>query len=326
VKKDHVVIRVHAAAVNPVDYKIQMYDIFKGSYPMIMGSDISGTVYDVHENILSSRFNQGDRVLANSNSIGSRDPMEGGIQNFVSCHVDLVSKVPYSMTFTDAVTLPLGIATASLGLYGKDYLALPYPTVHPFEVEEREQKWLLIWGGTSAIGSAAIQLANSTPGINIVATAGKAHHDEVGALGAEIVFDYNDRDVEEKIIGLLRDSHRNLVGVLDAIGTPNFDAPIYRILSELGGGLIASTGPASEPEKDPKGVEHKLILEPQIVEKDPEVAQAVFGRFLEKTLEKGVVVPAPKARVVGKGLESVQAGIDAVKKGVHGEKIVVEII
>lgn len=146
------IIRVRAVAINPVDAEMQEHDIFESDYPCILGCDASGNVFDVSETIPSTRFKEGDRVLAECNAIGSRDVTEGAFQRYVSCHADLVSKIPERISFDEASTLPLAITTAAQGLYGKEYLNLPYPTLDPPEVSRPEEKWVLIWGGDSSVG------------------------------------------------------------------------------------------------------------------------------------------------------------------------------
>jgi hypothetical protein len=54
------------------------------------------------------------------------------------------------------------------------------------------------------------------------------------------------------------------------------------------------------------------------------IGEYIFGEFLPEALEKGVMQAKPDAEVVGKGLESVQHGVDVLKKGVSAKKIVVE--
>ena len=55
-----ILIKVHAAALNPVDWKIQKYGVFIQSFPAILGTDISGEVEEIAEDV--SDFKKGDRV------------------------------------------------------------------------------------------------------------------------------------------------------------------------------------------------------------------------------------------------------------------------
>lgn len=59
--------------------------------------------------------------------------------------------------------------------------------------------------------------------------------------------------------------------------------------------------------------------------KDSEVAKAVYEDFLPEALKKGSFVPAPKATVIGNGLDKIQEGLDKLKQGVSATKLVVSL-
>jgi len=320
VKQDHLVIKVAAVAINPVDFLEQDYDIFARAYPTILGCDIAGTIFDINvdDAVNAARFKEGDRVMGLANAIGNRNAAEGGFQLYVSCHADLVAKIPDSMSFTDACTLPLALTTSGYGLYGRDYLKAPYPSLKT----EETGKSILIWGGSSSVGSAAIQLAAAS-GLHVITTASKKNHDFCGSLGANAVFDHNAKDVDEQILNMV--NNRTLIGVFDAIGKPESRGPIYSILEQLEGGFIASVSALPEGESPPKNVVDKLLTTPWILQADKAAAEKLWREFLPAALEKGIIKPAPPAKVIGKGLEMIQEGINLLKKGVSGQKIVVEI-
>ena len=56
---------------------------------------------------------------------------------------------------------------------------------------------------------------------------------------------------------------------------------------------------------------------------EPKIGEAVWDKFLPEALKNGQFKPAPPAKVVGKGLESIQEGIDTLRKGVSATKIVI---
>lgn len=84
--------------------------------------------------------------------------------------------------------------------------------------------------------------------------------------------------------------------------------------------FIASAS-ALVPEKLPNGVEAKMIWGSSL--KNNEVGPAIFEHFLPKTLARGSFVVAPEPWMIGTGLESVQIGLDALKKGVSAKKVVI---
>lgn len=55
-----VLVKVEAAALNPVDHKIQQYGVVINEYPAILGQDIAGTVENIGEGV--NQFKKGDRV------------------------------------------------------------------------------------------------------------------------------------------------------------------------------------------------------------------------------------------------------------------------
>lgn len=59
--------------------------------------------------------------------------------------------------------------------------------------------------------------------------------------------------------------------------------------------------------------------------KDSDVSKAVYQDYLPQALKDGSFRPAPKATVVGKGLESLQGGLDKLKEGVSATKLVVSL-
>ena len=62
-----------------------------------------------------------------------------------------------------------------------------------------------------------------------------------------------------------------------------------------------------------------------IASKEPEVAKAIYDKFVPDALAKGILKAKPDPIVVGTGLEKVQAGLDRQKKGVSARKVVVQL-
>lgn len=59
---DEIIVKNHAVAVNPVDWKIQDYGFFIQTWPNVLGEDFAGEVVEVGKNV--SKFKKGDRVFA----------------------------------------------------------------------------------------------------------------------------------------------------------------------------------------------------------------------------------------------------------------------
>lgn len=132
------------------------------------------------------------------------------------------------MSFDQAVVLPLALSTAASALYQKEHLALPYPTTTPKPTD----KTILVWGGSSSVGSAAIQLALAS-GFAVVTTTSPKNFEFVGSLGATTVMDYKSPALAQQLCQALKEQQLELVGVFDAISeTPTFEK-IAALLRDL---------------------------------------------------------------------------------------------
>ena len=146
-----------------------------------------------------------------------------------------MATIPDSLSFDKACVLPLALSTAAAGLYGKGFLALPYPT----KGAKSTGSTILIWGGSSSVGSAAIQLAAAS-GLIVAATASKKNHDYVKDLGATHVFDYAQSDVADEIAKVLEGSP--CAGAYDAIAENDTTKSCAEVVHKLGGGTVATVG------------------------------------------------------------------------------------
>ncbi|WP_432836503.1 zinc-binding dehydrogenase [Dactylosporangium sp. CA-092794] len=92
----------------------------------------------------------------------------------------------------------LSLSTAATGLFQADHLGLPLPTIDPPERGET----VLVWGGSTSVGSNGIQLARGA-GYRVVTTASRRNFDYVRSLGAEAAVDYHDRDAVDQVIAAI---------------------------------------------------------------------------------------------------------------------------
>lgn len=185
---------------------------------------------------------------------------------------------------------------------------------------------LLLWGGSSSVGSSVVQLAVAS-GYSVIATASPANYAFVKSLGASFVLDYHNPDVVGILTALLRGGGGGggeLVGAYDAIGSETTVRQCAAVVSSVGGlgkGRVASVGVAPAV----KGVEVVRIGSAGIVSAEPAVAKRVWGEYLPAALEGGQLRPAPRESVVGTGLYYVQGALDLNKRGVSAAKVVVSL-
>lgn len=143
--------------------------------------------------------------------------------------------------------------------------------------------------------------------------------DRVKALGAPALFDYKSSSATNDILAALTGTE--FVGVADCISTEESAAgwtPIYKAL----GGRWAGVQP--NPLGIPEGAQGELLWAASIPFEDRDVGEAVWGSWVSKALENGMLKAQPDAVVVGKGLDKCQEAMDRQMRGVSFEKIVVE--
>lgn len=120
--KGQLVVKTHAIALNPIDYSIPVIADIAFPWikcPFVMGTDISGTVVEVGEDV--TRFHVGDQVVAIAQCYDKKSTgaPEGACQNHVVVRETFCSAMPYSVDFADASVIPLASQTALIGLFGK---------------------------------------------------------------------------------------------------------------------------------------------------------------------------------------------------------------
>lgn len=342
---NEIVVRNHAVAVNPIDWLLPAIGGIAFpwlKYPFILGSDVAGEVVAVGTNV--SRFQVGDRVLGQA--VGGHktrnNPAEGGFQLFTVLLEHMTTPIPHDMAYENAAVLPLGLSTAACGLFEKDQLALNHPSAHP----RPTGKTLLVWGGSTSVGSNAIQLAVAA-GYEVITTASPKNFDYVKKLGATEVFDYNSKTVIADVINAF--NGRTIAGAI-AIGHGSATACI-KILSRCKGDkFMAMATPPISLDDAPlrgnrmawliptmakliganvglmlkcrmRGIRTKFIFGTSLV--DNEVGPMIYAEFLPQALAEGRYTAAPDPLVIGHGLNQIPAALEAQKKGVSARKLVV---
>ncbi|KAJ8108756.1 hypothetical protein ONZ43_g6328 [Nemania bipapillata] len=310
---DEILVKNEAVAINPVDGNLQYMAFYPLNYPTILGQDVAGVVVAVGPGV--TRFKVGDRVIGHATSMTSGRQQDGGFQLYTTLQTNMVSPIPTSMAYEDAVVLPLGLSTAAAGLFQKQFLNLQLP--HE-PAREPTGKTLLVWGGSSSVGSNAIQLAVAA-GYEVITTASAHNFDYVKKLGASQAFDYNSPTVHEDLLNAFKS--KTLAGVMDCIGAPAWATCVDVALKTAGNKFVATTK-RGFPDP-PEGVILQAVFGLTI--KDDETGKAMYEDFLPKALESGSYKPAPEPLVAGQGLESVQAAVDLHRAGVSARKIVVKL-
>ena len=143
--------QVHAVALSPYDARIVDYSNTPGA---VGGCDFAGVVVRVGEGV--TRFKEGDRVLAVTFGLNASDKTAGAFAEYALANEELSCHVPESLSFMQASSMGLGIATAGLALFQAPGLQLAMP--RPKSNDEDPSSFVLVSGGATGTGTMATQL------------------------------------------------------------------------------------------------------------------------------------------------------------------------
>lgn len=217
-------VRVHAAGVNPVDWKMRSGAVkFPGAaLPMTLGFDVSGVVEEVGPGV--TRFKAGDEVYAYLNL-----QRGGGYAEFVSVPQTEAAMKPKSIDHTTAAGVPLAALTAWQAL------------VDHGEIKKDDK--VLIHAAAGGVGHFAVQIAKAK-GAHVIATASERNHQFLKDLGADVVVDYRTQKFE--------DFAKDVDIVLDPIGGDT-QTRSFAVMKP-GGILVSIVQPPDQAKLD----EHKV--------------------------------------------------------------------
>ncbi|GMF72164.1 unnamed protein product [Aspergillus oryzae] len=302
-----IVVRNHAVAINPVDWKLQKFEIF----PINV---LSGALSQIQ-----SSLNQINKHRRHCKNFTAGDNRYSGFQNFTVLSATLTAPLPPSISYEKAVVLPVSVSTAAAGLFQKDHLNLPHPSLSP----QPTGQTILIWGGSSSVGLSAVQLAHAA-GVEVITTASQHNHALLKSLGVLKVYDYRSPTVVDDIVAALENKH--VVGAYDCISEDKTQRACAEILerSNAARKVLVYTNDVLTPEGLPASVTAKGIF--CLTVEDNEVGPAVWVEYLPKALEYGRFKPLPEPLVVGTGLECVQMGIERSMAGLSATKAVVRLV
>jgi NADPH:quinone reductase len=176
--KNQVLVRVRAASVNPVDYKIRRSGAWAGlPMPAILGYDAAGTVEAAGENV--THLAPGDEVFYSAKIFGRN----GTYAEFHVEDAEIVAKKPANLSFEQAASLPLAAITA-------------YDSIVTF-FQTKPGDSVLIQAGAGGVGCFAVQLAKAA-GARVIATGRRENEALIRSLGADEVIDYRNVRFEEE--------------------------------------------------------------------------------------------------------------------------------
>ena len=229
-QEGEVLVRVHAAGVNPIDWKVReghMKDFWPHEFPLILGWDLSGVVEELGRGVF--RFKIGDEVYS------LPDPTRNGAYtDYIVVRESELALKPKSLHHLRAAVVPLAALTAWQSLFDTAQL--------------QPGQRVLIHAGSGGVGHYAVQFAK-WKGAYVFATASTKNQDLLRDLGVDTPIDYTTHRFE--------DVARNIGIVLDTIGGETQERS-WQILRK-GGALVSLVEPPSEDKAKELGVRPALL-------------------------------------------------------------------
>lgn len=219
-----VLIRVRAASVNPVDWKIRegfLKDFFPHVFPIIPGWDVAGDIAALGAGV--NGFAVGDPVYAYA-----RKPVvqAGTYADYVTVAADVAAPIPANMDYVQASTIPLAGLTVWQSLF--EFAGI------------KAGDNVLVPAAAGGVGSLAVQLA-AHAGATVYGTASSGNADYVRGLGAARVIDYRTEDVADVVRAEVPEGFDI---VFDTVGGETLAASYD--LVKTGGALPTLNDPADE--------------------------------------------------------------------------------
>jgi NADPH:quinone reductase-like Zn-dependent oxidoreductase len=217
-----VLIRVHAASVNPIDWKYRRGLIPK-QLPAVLGSDVSGTV----ELSRADGFAAGNEVFGLATS--------GAYAELATAPASLIAKKPTGVSDAEAAAIPVAGLTAWQALFDRGGLA--------------RGQTALIAGAAGGVGHFAVQFAKHAEA-RAIGIGSSRNRDFVLALGADEYVDYTQQNIAEAVSGV--------DVAFDTVGGDTTQSLLPTVRD--GGALITIAGSPPEQAAEERGVRAELLV------------------------------------------------------------------
>ncbi len=216
-KAGEVLIKVEAASLNRADLSLRKgaYRISPDQLPVIPGREVAGTIEKLGANV--SEFKTGQRVVGY--------PSLGGYAQYAIAKTSEVRAIPDAVTFAQAAALPTAFLTAWFGLKTDGAL--------------KAGEGLLVQGGSSGVGTAAIQIAKHWGAQVIAATGSEEKARRLRQLGADVTIDVSQKDFLPEVMHAT--NNRGVDVVLEMIGGEVYQKSLQALAP---GGRLVSIGGA----------------------------------------------------------------------------------
>ena len=251
-----VLVRVHAAGINPVDWKVReghLKEMLHHTFPLVLGWDVSGVVAGVGAHI--AHLKVGDEVFSRPDI--ARD---GAYAEYLVIKESEVALKPKSIDHIHAAALPLAGLTAWQTLFDAAGL--------------QPGQRVLIHAAAGGVGHLAVQLAK-WKGAHVIGTAAAHNHAFLRELGVDQAIAYDTQRFEEVV--------EPVDVVLDTIGG-DVQARSWKVLKR-GGILVSVVSPPSGEIADAQGVRQAFVFIQPNAAQLTEIAQLVDAQRLKVVVE-----------------------------------------
>ena len=233
--ENQLLVKVRAAAVNPVDWKIRdgLGEMFGLKPPLILGCEVAGTVEAVGSRG-PSRTDVGG-LVAGDDVYGYLGAHSGGYAEYVAAPASEFVRKPKHTDFDTAASVPVAALTAWQGIFDHGELA--------------SGQRILITGASGAVGSMAVQLAKNI-GAYVIGTGSERNEEFVRKLGADEFIDYKKAKFEEEMSAL--------DVVFDTVGDDTQQRAFQTL--KRGGVLVSTVSPPSAEDAKEFGVTVAMVV------------------------------------------------------------------
>lgn len=302
VKPGTVLVRVAAAATNPIDVKIRFGLPIGPDLPAVLGADVAGIVEAVGDGV--DTFRPGEAVYG---CVGGVKGQGGTLAEYVIADAKLLAPKPRALAMRDAAALPLVTLTAWDALERAELAAGQHVLIH---------------GGTGGVGHVAVQLAKAI-GARVATTVSDAESARLATeLGADETINFREEDVEAYVQRLTGGQGFDIV--FDTVGGDNLQKSF--MAAAIGGQITTTNARTTQDlgQMHGKGLSLHVvfILLPMLTGNDRERHGRILGDVAEM-VEAGTLKPlVDPARFT---LESVPDAYRLLESGRARGKVVIDI-
>lgn len=260
-KADEILVKIHAASVNPIDWKIRdgRGKALGKQLPLILGADFAGIIEEIGSEI--TKFKVHEAVYGKI--------LTGCYAEYVIVKETELGRKPKNLNYNEAAAIPMGALTSWQAIFETAKL--------------KSGQKILIHAASGGVGSMAVQLAKAK-GAYVIGTASARNKEFVKNLGVDEFIDYTSTSFEEVV--------KDVDVVFDAVGGDTL-ARSFQVLKK-GGFLVTIVEKPSQELADEYGVIAQHIASRPNSEQFEEITQLVEQNKVKPHIEK--VLPLSEAK------------------------------